>query len=101
MFRDNSVFRKYTELYKHGISSQETPFMKYGFFKGNVSYKSIKTHTLCANLNVHRCKKEIKYYKVFLSPHTGQFEKTAIRKERCINIYKNRMKINHTKKVTK
>jgi hypothetical protein len=25
-------------------------------FKGNVADKSIKTHTLCANLNVHRCK---------------------------------------------
>jgi hypothetical protein len=26
--------------------------------KGNVTDKSIKTHTLCANLNVHRCKKK-------------------------------------------
>ena len=25
-------------------------------FKGNVADKSIKTHTKCANLNVHRCK---------------------------------------------
>ena len=24
-------------------------------FKGNVADKSIKTHTKCANLNVHRC----------------------------------------------
>jgi len=24
-------------------------------FKGNVADKSIKTHTQCANLNVHRC----------------------------------------------
>ena len=24
-------------------------------FKGNVTDKSIKTHNLCANLNVHRC----------------------------------------------
>ena len=57
MVYDNSVYRNYTELYKHGISSQQTPFMKYGFF----NYK-----------------KEKKYYKVFLSPYTGQFVKKAI-----------------------
>jgi len=77
MVYDNSVYRNYTELYKHGILSQKIPYMKYAFF----NYK-----------------KEKKYYRLFLSHYTGQFEKKAIYNERCINIYKNRMKINPTKK---
>lgn len=60
MVYDNSVYRNYTELYKHGISSLLTTFMKYGFF----NYK-----------------KERKYYTVLLSPYNGQFEQTAIRYE--------------------
>ena len=77
MVHDNSVYRNYTELYKHGIPSQQIPYMKYGFF----NYK-----------------KEKKYYRLSLSPYTGQFDKKAISKERCINIYKNRMKIDPPKK---
>ena len=58
---DNAVYRNYDELYRsqHGITSDETSFVKYGFF---------------------HYAKEKRYYNLILSHHTGQFTKIAIRR---------------------
>lgn len=67
MVFDNSVYRNYEELYQsqYGITSDQTPFVKYGFF----NYA-----------------KERQFYHLFLSPYTGQFHKISIRRQHTHNL---------------
>ena len=61
MVFDSSVYTNYHQLYRsqHGITDQETTFVKFGFFQ---------------------YAKEKQFYNLFLSPYTGQFHKFAIRR---------------------
>ena len=67
MVVDSSVYRNYDELYRsqHGITSDETSFVKYGFF---------------------HYAKEKRFYNFFLSPYTGQFHKIPIRRQYTHNL---------------
>ena len=67
MVFDSSVYRNYNELYRsqHGITSDETSFVKYGFF---------------------HYAKEKRFYNFFLSPYTGQFHKIPIRRHHTHNL---------------
>jgi hypothetical protein len=55
---DVPVYRNYTELYLHGITSYETQFIKYGFFE---------------------YAKEILYYKMKMCPFTKQIKMIPFR----------------------
>ena len=57
VYGDVPVYKTYTELYFHGITSHETQFIKYGFF----DYA-----------------KEILYYKMKMCPFAKQFMKKSI-----------------------
>lgn len=65
--KNYAVYRNYDELYRsqHGITSDETPFVKYGFF---------------------HYAKEKRYYNLILSHHTGQFQKIAIHRHHPQNL---------------